>query len=777
MQDRPDNPAEALGFDLKKVSWGYRRVFSDLIGALLESGDLGEGRREVTETVRSMLSRSQPGSFDFALKEFLAALNPRTRWLLELPAIFGDLCGLGMELAEAKLAHGIAFFRLWGQGQFGDGPEAVCDLIRHVRALRQVSPDLAQAFMAGYARLLERLDAQQIGRFAAEAVRIHQRSPRSANDFAALNLSSAWAFVRSLTDEARLEEIDARLGRLATAIAGRRVEIGDLSGLDSDEVLSRGCTVVCLGDHLYLPARIGVEPDRRANRTVYLLMAIVSAEAVRADGFAAVHGQKGVPDLPHAVGPDPVRCALTAVIEVVRIVSGIRRRMPGARRALEGAIQREFRLRPAAGGTDRLLQGCLSPEAPSRALVAPVLAAAERSEGWADSARRAGGLAEGFGDSLDAAPRALTFFPDPYYGAGGSALPPDSLVIDLSAARKKGTPSPGEANDPSRVKRAEGDQEKDSDGPAAAFVYPEWNHTENDYYQNWCFLRERAGAAPDHAAAPSDPADEQAMARARRMFERLKPDLIRREKYLPHGDEIDIDRLVEHMALRRRMPAPRERFYQKPLIKRRDLAVALLLDVSGSTAGLPGERNSDTAAAGACGAELKTRIIDLERRAALTLGAGLDALGDRFGLFGFSGSGREHCEFFVYKSLDEPFGLDARARLAAARPTASTRIGVALRHCRQKLADVAARKKVIILITDGRPQDAGYDPVSRYAQYDVRMACQECAREDIHVVGISTLENSRADMEIMFPHRRFVILEDMTRLADVLPALYLKMTT
>ena len=57
------------------------------------------------------------------------------------------------------------------------------------------------------------------------------------------------------------------------------------------------------------------------------------------------------------------------------------------------------------------------------------------------------------------------------------------------------------------------------------------------------------------------------------------------------------------------------------------------------------------------------------------------------------------------------------------------------------------------------------------------MACQECARADIHVVGISTLENSRADMEIMFPHRRFVILEDMGRLADVLPALYLKMTT
>jgi len=775
MQDAPDNPAQAIGFDLKKVSWGYRRVFSDLIGALLESGDLGDRRREVTETVRSMLDRSQPGSFDFALKEFLTGLNPRTRWLLDLPGIFEDLCTLGMELADAKLAHGIAFFRLWGQGRFGDTPEAVSDLIRHVRSLREVSPDLAQAFMGGYGKLLDRLNARQITRFAAETVRIHQRSPRSANDFAALNLTSAWAFVRSLTDEARLEEIDGRLARLARAVAGSPVEIGDFTGLDSDEVLARGCTVVCLTDHLYLPARVGVAGDRRGNRTAYLLMTVVAAEAVRADGFAAVHGAKGIPDLPHAVGADPDRHALTAIIEVARIVWGMRQRMPGVRRALDAAIEREFRLRPPACATDRLLAECLAPGGSTSAQAAAVLAAAEQSHSWADSARRAGEMAEASGDSVDDTPRALTFFPDPFYPAGGSTLPPDSLVIDLSARRTKGSPSPGDANDPTRIKPAEG-EEQEGEGPVAAYVYPEWNHTENDYYQDWCFLRERGGAAG--ADAQADPADEEAMARARRMFERLKPDLVRREKYLPHGDEIDIDRLVEFMALRRRMPAPRERFYQKPLIKKRDLAVALLLDVSGSTAGLPGERNSDTASAPvASDAELKTRIIDLERRAALTLGAGLDALGDRFAIFGFSGSGREHCEFFVYKNLDEPFDTDARARLAAARPTASTRIGVALRHCRQKLTEAAARKKVIILITDGRPQDAGYDPVSRYAQYDVRMACQECARADIHVVGISTLENSRADMEIMFPHRRFVILEDMTRLADVLPALYLKMTT
>ena len=776
MQDRPDNPADAIGFDLKNVSWGYRRVFSELIGALLESGDLGPERKAVTDTVRSMLSRSQPGSFDFALKEFLAALNPQTRWLLELPGVFDDLCTLGMELAEAKLAHGIAFFRLWGQGQFGDNPQAIGDLIRHTHALRQVSPELAQAFMAGYGRLLGRINARQIDRFAAEVVRIHQRSPRSAADFAAGNLTSTWAFIRSLTDEARLEEMTQRLTRLARALSGRKMDVADMSGLDSDEVIERGPAVVCVANGLYLPARIGAATDRAGNEAIYLLMTVVAAEAVGMDGFAGIHGRDGVPDLPRAVGPDPKRCALTAVIETARIVSSIRSRMPGIRGALATAIEREFHGRPAETGTDQLLRACLRADESTRGLAARVLAAARESRNWTDSARLAGELAEAFGDLLDAPPRALTFFPDPYYHADAATLPPGSLVMDLSAKRR-GRPSPGDADDAAQLRRNAQGEEEEADAPVAAFVYPEWNHSENDYYQDWCFLRERVGTGDDDAPRVN-PADEQAMARARRMFERLKPDLVRKEKYLPHGDEIDVDRLVEYMALRHHTPAPRERFYQRPVIRKRDLAVALLLDVSGSTAGLPGQPNGDTAGvAPRPPGDLETRIIDLEKRAALTLGAGLEALGDRFGIFGFSGSGREHCEFFVYKDLDEPFGPAARGRLNAAKPTASTRIGVALRHCRRKLADVPARKKILIVITDGRPQDAGYDPVSRYAQYDVRMACQECARADIHVVCISTLENSRADLEIMFPHRRFVILENMTRLADVLPALYLKMTT
>ena len=92
------------------------------------------------------------------------------------------------------------------------------------------------------------------------------------------------------------------------------------------------------------------------------------------------------------------------------------------------------------------------------------------------------------------------------------------------------------------------------------------------------------------------------------------------------------------------------------------------------------------------------------------------------------------------------------------------------------LATIATRQKLLILVTDGKPMDSDYDPVSRYAQHDVRMACIENQRQGIVTVGISTEENTLADMELMFPHRRFTLLPDIRALPQVLPRLYLRMT-
>ncbi len=765
--DETHHPAREHGFDLRSVSWGYRRIFADTIRQLLAEGSLGPGRAEVTATFFEMLKRSQPGSFDFALKEFLGALNPQTKWLLELPRLFEDFCTLGRELAEDKLAYGIAFFRQWGAGGFGRTPQQLSALLNHVRRLRKTDPELAQAFLLGYGRLLDHLDADQLRLFVRYLQDVYRASPRTAIDSAGLRLKSAMAFVRNLTQEARLDELTGRLERLARAVAGRTVAVRPLGELDSDPLIERGAMVVCFADHLYLPVRIRCCRPAEYNEALYLLATVASAQAVGGGSFPAVHGRGGAGDVVEWLAAGDAAAGLLTIVETVRVLEALRRRMPGVARLIDFGIAREFALRPPATATDRLMQRCLGRSADGdEPLVRDIRSIAAASEDVSDTAGRLGPLVERFARAGDAAPRALMFFPDFYFPASVRPAPAGRLVADLARRVRRQSPEEqGPAGDEGRARPAE----DEAAAVPAAFVYPEWNHRENDYYEDWCFLRERRSRA-DGPLEPARDAETQAAARrARRMFERLKPQLARREKLLAFGDEINLDRLVEYMALRRRLPAPRVRFYEKTFIRRRDLAVALLLDVSGSTAGRGEGDHAPPPDA--------PRIIDLEKRAALTLSEGLDALGDAFALYGFSGNGREHCDFFVYKDLDEDFSDDCRRRLLAAQPVASTRIGVALRHCRTKLAASPARKKLIILITDGRPQDAGYDPTTRYAQYDVRMACEECRRREIQVVCISTLANSRSDLEIMFPQRRFVVLEDMSQLSGVLPALYLKMTT
>jgi nitric oxide reductase activation protein len=248
--------------------------------------------------------------------------------------------------------------------------------------------------------------------------------------------------------------------------------------------------------------------------------------------------------------------------------------------------------------------------------------------------------------------------------------------------------------------------------------------------------------------------------RVKRLFQRLKPDLTAREKRLPAGDRIDIDRLVRFVTMQRARLHPEDRFWIKPRFLRRDLAVALVLDVSGSTGKQSGARD----------------VLAMEKESARLLAAGLSELGDRFGIFGFTGNGRERCAFGVYKGFDEPWDNDAIGRLMAARPGAATRIGVALRHAGWKLSEVAAKSRLIILITDGRPMDADYEARTHYAHFDVRKACQENRQEGIHTFCIALEPESAEELTIMFPAGGYLILNAVSELPEALTGAYLRLT-
>lgn len=773
---------EQYDFDLKSVCWGYRDIFRRTINDLLEQGMIGQDNRQVTDKFFETLKTTDQGCFDHVVKDFLAALNPANQWLLSLPSIFSDIVDFGMELAESKLFYGSIYFQTLSAGGFGGNPREVRNLLTQMRRLREVDTDLAISYMKGYSNLTARLSVSETERYIEAGLEIYQRNRDAGLAFMEGSLRSSETYIQSISRECRLNEIEERLKTLLKSLVGYEVYIGDLGSLDSDDLIERGSQIVCMYQWLYLPARIRYFDTQQLNHKWYILTAALAAGFLSEDSFSRIHGHPRYRTCRDLVGDDILQLNLFQIIEYTRVFKRLEKRWPGIRRLLYFGLRHEFEHKPAGDIVAKLLfDTLLKPAKVSGHGPALVDKMAAESNNCFDTAKL---LAESELSSLLQEYRGVestllypfSFLPDFLFPGEVSSPPPTEMIADLRQAveqpdngndEEESAKQKKTGEDTSRdivVPESEGEEaedetkdEEDRQTLRTGYFYDEWNCHENDYRVDHCCVYEK-----DAVQSCADiPADVEAEAKkVSRVFEQLRPQLARYEKHLAEGDVIDEDMLVDYLTRQRKEPAPKIDFYQKIRMIDRDLAVTLLFDESGST-----------------GEEIYgEKIIEIEKHAALILGECLESLGDKFEIAGFTSNGPENCRYTVYKNFNDNWRRDIKMKVMGASPCQSTRIGPAVRHAGYRLAQSPSRQRLIILITDGRPMDNGYDPNTRYAQYDIRMACEENARQGIHTFAISTRENTLADMEIMFPRRRFVILPDLSRLPRVLPRLYSRLT-
>ena len=69
------------------------------------------------------------------------------------------------------------------------------------------------------------------------------------------------------------------------------------------------------------------------------------------------------------------------------------------------------------------------------------------------------------------------------------------------------------------------------------------------------------------------------------------------------------------------------------------------------------------------------RIIDVEREAIVLMSDALESIGDRYGVYGFSGHGRDNVEFYVIKDISEDLARNASKNASAASAPPAKRIG------------------------------------------------------------------------------------------------------
>src|SRR5699024_2416760 len=176
----------------------------------------------------------------------------------------------------------------------------------------------------------------------------------------------------------------------------------------------------------------------------------------------------------------------------------------------------------------------------------------------------------------------------------------------------------------------------------------------------------------------------------RRQFEMLRPQRTRRRRQL-EGPDVDLDAYIEALSDKHAGRIMSQALYQNDYRGKRDTAIMLLIDISGST-------DSWLSA--------NQRIIDVEREALLLVCHALEAVGDPYAVLAFSGEGPHGVTIQPIKHYAEPYGQMVSQRIAALEPDRYTRTGAALRHATAMLMQEPAHHRLLLLLSDGKPNDA-----------------------------------------------------------------------
>ncbi len=288
-----------------------------------------------------------------------------------------------------------------------------------------------------------------------------------------------------------------------------------------------------------------------------------------------------------------------------------------------------------------------------------------------------------------------------------------------------------------------------------AHLTDEWDFRRQHYRKGWCAVRERTLIPKDESFVRETLRKHSGVVKQlRKTFEALRDEdrLLRRQ---PDGEGIDFDALVEAISDAARGHEMTDRLFTRLHRSERNIAVAFLVDMSGSTKGW---------------------INEAEREALVLLCEALESLGDRYAIYGFSSFTRKRCELFPIKRFDERYSAEVKGRIAAVEPQDYTRMGFAIRRMDAILREVDARTRVLVTLSDGKPDD--YDNYrGEFGIEDTRRALIEARRNGIHPYCITIDEQARDYLPHLYGPAAYTVVSEVRALPFKVSDIYRRLTT
>lgn len=292
--------------------------------------------------------------------------------------------------------------------------------------------------------------------------------------------------------------------------------------------------------------------------------------------------------------------------------------------------------------------------------------------------------------------------------------------------------------------------------------YDEWDYKGQYYRPQWTTVYDRKPTSGDPESIDQILRQFKGTAsRLKNLIEALQPRNPIRKRRQDDGDEIDLDAAIRAFIEYKMGEIPDSRIHIRNVRLQRDYSILVLLDLSEST--------NDKI-------EGSTKTINALSQEAVTLLAwAIDKMGDSFAIHGFSSNGRHDISYYRFKDFNQPYNDLSKSLLAGMTGSHSTRMGAALRHGGRLLKTQSQRNRLLLVITDGEPADIDVTD-SEYLHWDARKAVEE-----LEATGISsyclTLDFKAGNyVSRIFGNNRYTILDNVERLPERLPELFINLT-
>jgi len=299
-------------------------------------------------------------------------------------------------------------------------------------------------------------------------------------------------------------------------------------------------------------------------------------------------------------------------------------------------------------------------------------------------------------------------------------------------------------------------READEGRVIGEWTYPEWDYRHQSYRPDFCKVVMQSG---DEKVSECDvwhpgETERRQIRQVRRQFEAFRPrhEILRAQS---DGSELDLEALVRARCDQKGSGELSDRLYLNTVRRARDLSVAVLVDVSLSTDAWIQDQ----------------RVLDVEKQALSVLAGGLDACGDEFGIFSFTSRRRDWVRINAIKNFDEEWSRSTQDRIQKLRPGYYTRLGAAIRHVGKLLGDRPHQHRLMLVITDGKPNDIDHYE-GRYGIEDSRRAVRECRKAGLGLFGVTVDQRAQDYFPYIFGAGGHAIVSKLENLPAALPRIY-----